>query len=73
MNVCWLWVEGLTSRRSRPGRLLKECATPSLFGPAGRLPSSQCTRVGKDVYLCVCIHLHMLAFAVSWGVITAAA
>lgn len=52
---------------------LKECAAPALFGPAGRPPGLQCTRIRKDVYLCVYAHLCVLAFAVSRGVIAAAA
>lgn len=62
----------VTSQTFGPGLPLEEYAAPSLFGPAGRLPSLQFTRITENVYLCVHTPLCRLAFAFSWGVIAAA-
>lgn len=45
--------------------------SPSSVWPRGRLSSLQCTLIREDVCLCAC--LCVLAFAVSWRVIAAAA
>lgn len=57
VNVCvGFGLASLTSHRSRPGRRrLRECATPTLFGPAGRATQLQKGRV----FVC----MHSLTYA----------